>query len=178
MENYSNRRIFLKTASLAAGICLSGISTNAASAAMEKKKTNKENKKPKYELGMASYTLREFGLDDALTMTKRVGLKKIAFKSFHLPLDSSAEKIAETLANVKKSGLELYGGGVIYMKTADEVERAFEYAKMAGMKVIIGVPNHNLLGLVEEKVKEYDIKLAIHNHGPGDKVYPTPASAY
>ena len=64
------------------------------------------------------------------------------------------------------------------MKNADEVNHAFEYAKAAGMKVIIGVPNHDLLPMVEQKVKEYNITLAIHNHGPGDKVYPTPQSAY
>ena len=62
------------------------------------------------------------------------------------------------------------------MRNEEEVNNAFEYARLAGMKVIIGVPEHNLLPLVEEKVKEYDIQVAIHNHGPGDDVYPTPAS--
>ena len=46
------------------------------------------------------------------------------------------------------------------------------------MKIIIGVPDHNLLDYVEEKVKQYDVKLAIHNHGPGDEVYPSAKSAY
>jgi inosose dehydratase len=67
---------------------------------------------------------------------------------------------------------------VIYMKNEEQVHQAFRYATAAGMRVIIGVPNYDLLDLVEEKVKESDIILAIHNHGPGDNVYPTPASAF
>ena len=64
------------------------------------------------------------------------------------------------------------------MKKEADVHRAFDYAKAAGMKVIIGVPAHELLPLVDKKVKQYDIKVAIHNHGPTDKQYPVPASAY
>lgn len=127
---------------------------------------------------MASYTLRKFNLDDAIAMTKRVGLKNIALKSMHLPLNSSPEQIKAVAAKVKKAGLNLYGCGVVYMKNEEQVNQAFEYARIAGMKTIIGVPNHDLLGLVDKKVKEYDIAVAIHNHGPGDKVYPSPKSIY
>ncbi len=131
-----------------------------------------------FTLGMASYTFRKFNLEDTLAMTKRLGLKRIAFKSFHLPLESTKEEITSTVSKVKAAGLKLYGGGVVYMKNRVEVDRAFEYASSAGMEVIIGVPEPGLLELVDNKVKEYDIKVAIHNHGPTDKVYPTPASAY
>jgi inosose dehydratase len=160
----------------------------SAVAAMTGRKTSKANKPepsgsgagpaPKFELGLASYTLRKFKLDEALEMTKRVGLKYIALKDYHLSLDSTAEQIKEVADKVRQAGLVLYGGGVIYMKNEEQVNNAFEYARTAGMKVIIGVPNHDLLSLVNEKVKQYDIKVAIHNHGPTDKVYPTPASAY
>jgi inosose dehydratase len=140
-----------------------------------------ENKKmgsERIQLGMASYTFREFNLDDTIAMTKRLGLTRIAFKDFHLPLDSSLEEIQKVAEKVKIAGLELYGGGVIYMTNEHEVHRAFLYAQTAGMKVIIGVPDHALLGLVEEKVQETGIKLAIHNHGPGDERYPGPKEAY
>jgi inosose dehydratase len=135
-------------------------------------------KPERLHLGMASYTFREFNLDDTIAMTKRLGLTRIAFKSFHLPLESSAEEIRKVAGKVKAAGLELYGGGVIYMTSEDEVHRAFFYAQTAGMKVIIGVPDHALLGLVEKKVQETDIALAIHNHGPGDDRYPGPKEAY
>jgi sugar phosphate isomerase/epimerase len=165
---------------IGAGLSAASLSQKAAgkTPADKKDRKDKSKKKPKFELGMASYSLREFNLDDTLAMTKRLALRKIAFKSVHLPLDSSIDTIKETVAKVNKAGLTLYGGGVIYMKNTDQVNQAFEYARAAGMKVIIGVPNHDLLPLVEQKVKEYDITLAIHNHGPGDKVYPTPQSAY
>ena len=134
--------------------------------------------KAQFQLGLASYTLRKFKLDETLAMTKKVGLKYICFKSFHLPLESSPAQIEEVVAKVKEAGLILYGGGVISMKKEPDVHRAFDYARAAGMKVIVGVPAPDLLELVEKKVRQYDIKVAIHNHGPTDKLYPTPASAY
>lgn len=129
-------------------------------------------------LGLASYSTRKFSLDETLVIANRLNLKQIAVKSMHMPLESSEEEIKAITAKFEKAGIGLYGGGVIYMKTAPEVENAFRYAKAAKMKVIIGVPNHDLLPLVEMKVKETNIKLAIHNHGPGDEVYPTPEVVY
>jgi inosose dehydratase len=113
-----------------------------------------------------------------LAETARLDLKYISLKDFHLSLDSTPDECQKAAEQVRKAGIELYGGGVIYMKNEAEVHHAFDYAKAAGMKVIIGVPQHELLPLVNKKVQEYDIQLAIHNHGPTDKVYPTPASAY
>ncbi len=131
-----------------------------------------------FDLGIASYTFRKFSLEDTLSMTKRLGISRISFKSFHLPLDASDELIASTLAKCDVEGINLYGGGVIYMKTKEEVDNAFEYARKAKMKMIIGVPGHEFLSYTEKKVKEYGIKLAIHNHGPGDDLYPSAESAY
>ena len=129
-------------------------------------------------LGLASYSLRSLTLDEVIEVANRLRLKSIALKSMHLPLDSSESQIKSTAARVRQGGLDLYGAGVIYMKSEAEVNNAFTYAKAAGLKVIIGVPNHNLLPLVERRVKETNIKIAIHNHGPGDEVYPSPASVY
>jgi sugar phosphate isomerase/epimerase len=109
-------------------------------------------------------------------MTKKLGLRKIGFKSMHLPLESTPDEIRAVVAKVKDAGLDLYAGGVVYMRTEAEVKQAFEYAKAAGMKIIVGVPNHELLGLAEKCTQEFDIRLAIHNHGPTDKLYPTPES--
>jgi sugar phosphate isomerase/epimerase len=127
---------------------------------------------------MASYTLREFPVEQAIEMTKRLGLVRIALKDFHLKMDATSAQIADTVAKVKAAGLELYGGGVIYMKSEAQVDRAFEYAKAAGMKLIIGVPNYELLPYTNRKVQEYDLPVAIHNHGPDNPLFPTPQSAY
>ncbi len=138
--------------------------------------TPKEN--AGFDLGIASYSLRKFSLEETLAMSKRLGIDRIALKDFHLPLDSKNKEIEAVIQKCEDAGIEAYGVGVIYMKTKKEVDRAFKLAKKAGAKVIIGVPNHELLSYVEEKVIKYDIKLAIHNHGPGDKLYPSAESAY
>ncbi len=175
MTKITSRREFFRTAGtgFAAGI----LSSNVSCCPAEEQVTVKDGYK-RLNLGMASYTLRKFSMEDALEMTKRVGLKRIAFKNMHLPYDTPDEEIKAVAAKIKDAGLDLYGCGVVYMANEDEVHRAFDYAKAAGMKVIIGVPEHNLLELVNKKVQEYDIKLAIHNHGPGDERYPSPESAY
>jgi sugar phosphate isomerase/epimerase len=183
-EKEQTRRRFLQVAGIGAAASLAGAGASCGvgqtSTGKEQRRFEIQNpkfeirKRRRFELGLASYTLRKFKLDETLAMTRRVGLKYICFKSFHLPLD----KIKAVVAKVKKAGLLLYGGGVIYMNSEAEVHRAFDYAKAAGMKVIVGVPRPELLTLVNKKVQQYDIKVAIHNHGPGDKNYPTPASAY
>ncbi|MEQ8414244.1 MAG: sugar phosphate isomerase/epimerase family protein [Imperialibacter sp.] len=165
-----NRKDFLRTAGLAgAGMVLAPTLSSA-----------KPTRASKYtfQLGLASYTFREFSLDTTIEYTKRLGISKIALKSMHLPLDSSEADIKAAAKKIADAGLELYGAGVIYMKTEAEVNQAFAYAKAAGMKMIIGVPNHDLLPLAEKKVKETDIKLAIHNHGPGDDLYRSPKDVY
>ncbi|NND08943.1 MAG: sugar phosphate isomerase/epimerase [Saprospiraceae bacterium] len=130
------------------------------------------------KLGLASYTLRKFTLDQVITFCHLLGIGELALKSMHLPLDSSPQDIIKVAGEVRSAGINLYGAGVVYMKSPEEVTNAFTYAQKAGMKVIIGVPNHDLLPLVESKVKATNIKLAIHNHGPGDELYRTPAVAY
>jgi sugar phosphate isomerase/epimerase len=130
----------------------------------------------RFELGLASYTFRELDLDTTLAMAGRVGLVRIAIKSVHLPLESSEAEIRSATTKIRTAGLVPYGCGVVYMTTEAEVDQAFAYARAGGMEVIIGVPGHELLGRAERRVRETGIKLAVHNHGPGDLLYPTPAS--
>ncbi|MFC1500520.1 sugar phosphate isomerase/epimerase family protein [Candidatus Zixiibacteriota bacterium] len=173
----TSRRAFVKAAGL--GVVAAAVPAGARGMANEESSGNGiTGSEVGFTLGMASYTFREFGLDETLKMTSRLGLTKIAFKNFHLALDATRTEIEEVVDRVRTAGLDLYGGGVIYMRNEQEVDQAFDYAQYAGMRVIIGVPNHELLPLVERKVQQYDIQLAIHNHGPGDQVYPTPESAY
>lgn len=130
------------------------------------------------KLGLASYTTRKFDLDKTVEWTKRLGLPFLCLKSFHLPLEGPAEATAAAAAKVREAGLDLYAGGVITMKKHEEVDQAFAYAKAAGFGMIIGAPAVAMLGKVEEAIKAHDIKVAIHNHGPEDKEFPTPQSAY
>ncbi len=125
-----------------------------------------------FTLGMAGYTFREFTVDQTIDMMKRIGVSNISLKDFHLPYNSTQEQLNEVLQKFKNAGINVYALGVIYMKTPEEVDRAFEYAKMAGVQMIVGAPNYELLTLVESRIKTYDIRLAIHNHGPDNPLFP------
>jgi sugar phosphate isomerase/epimerase len=144
--------------------------------------TGKEPSRPKpeipFHLGLASYTLRNFDLDRTLAMTSRVGLGRICLKSMHLPLDAKPAEITAVVDKVKRAGLILYGGGVITLKTERDIVRAFEYAKAAGMHTITVAPIPEVLPILDERIKQYDIVVAIHNHGPGDRHFPTPQTVY
>jgi inosose dehydratase len=167
-----SRRNFLRVS--VAGL----IATQAPSLMAANLRSSHKGPELPFQLGIASYTFREFSLEETIAMTQRLGINKLCLKSMHLPLELSPEEIQSESKKVSQAGIELYGGGVIYMGTKEDVEHAFEYAKNAGMKVIVGVPEHNLLELCNTKVKETGINLAIHNHGPGDDKYPSPESAY
>lgn len=168
-KNLKTRRSFLKVSSLTAAASILATGTSSASIS---------NKKGSLKLGLASYSLREFSQEQAIAMTKRVGLDYVCFKSMHLAMDSTVKEQMDAAKRTKDAGINLYGGGVIYMNSKNEVDQAFEYAKNAGMSVIVGVPDHALLEYTNEKIKQYDIKVAIHNHGPGDDNYPSPESIY
>lgn len=129
-------------------------------------------------LGVASYSLRKFKVEDALAMTLRVGLNRMVFKDVHLALNASDEEISRVMNLAKAKGIEVYGCGTVYMKSEKEVDQAFRYAKTAGMKLIVGAPNIPLLPYVEKKVKETGVLLAIHNHGPDNPLYASPLEAY
>jgi sugar phosphate isomerase/epimerase len=125
-----------------------------------------------FHVGMAGYTFVHFDLDKTLETLQKNDVHYLCIKDFHLPLNSTGEQIAAFHAKLAASGVTGYAVGPIYMKTEMEVDRAFEYAKRVGVKLIVGVPNLELLPYVDKKVKEYDFKYAIHLHGPDIALYP------
>lgn len=129
-------------------------------------------------LGIAGYTFLHVPVDGAIAMMKRVGVDALSIKDFHLPLDSSPETIRQVAGTFQAAGIRIYAAGVIYMKTEAEVDRAFGYAQALGVNLIVGVPNPELLVYMERKVKSTGIRVAIHNHGPEDKLYPSPVDVY
>jgi inosose dehydratase len=126
----------------------------------------------KFKLGMAGYTFAKFDLDKALETLKKMDVHYLCIKDFHLPLNSTEEQIAAFQKKLSDAGVTGYAVGPIYMKSEVEIDKAFEYAKKVGVKLIIGVPNYELLPYVDKKVKEYDFHYAIHLHGPDIKIYP------
>ncbi len=126
----------------------------------------------KFKVGMAGYTFVKFDLDKTLETLQRTDVHYLCIKDFHLPLTSNAAQIEVFHAKLKAKNVTGYAVGPIYMKTKGAVDTAFEYAKRVGVKLIVGVPDYELLPYVNEKVKQYDFKYAIHIHGPDIKLYP------
>lgn len=131
-----------------------------------------------FKVAIAGYTFVNFNLDETLKMMQEVDVHYLCIKDFHLPLNSNDAEIAAFHAKLAAHNVTGYAVGPIYMKTQEEVDRAFEYAKRVGVKLIVGVPNHEILPYVEQKVKEYDFRYAIHLHGPDIKLYPNAKDIY
>lgn len=163
----NSRRAFLKMAGT--GVLAAGASSLYALPVMPAEIDRQENK---FTIGLAGYTFREFTVEKTIEMMNRIDVKNLSLKDFHMPLNSTAEQINAVLDKFKSAGINVYTVGVVYMKTKESVDQAFEYAKMAGVKLIVGAPDYELLPYVEEKVKSYDFRLAIHNHGPDNPLYP------
>jgi sugar phosphate isomerase/epimerase len=125
-----------------------------------------------FSIGMAGFTFMNFTVEKTIEMMKRIGVANLSLKDFQMPMNSTQEQINAVLEKFKTAGINVYTVGVVYMKTPESVDQAFEYAKMAGVKMIIGAPNYELLPYVEKKIKSYDFKMAIHNHGPDNPLYP------
>ena len=125
-----------------------------------------------FQVSMAGYSFLHFDIDKTLEVMQRIGVHYLCIKDFHLKLDCTDDEVAAFHAKLKSKGVTGYGVGPIYMKSEAEVDRAFAYAKRVGVKLIVGVPNYELLPYVEKKVKEYAFNYAIHIHGPDIKEYP------
>ena len=125
--------------------------------------------------GVASYTLRKMPLDQAIKAIQRVGLKYVSIKDAHCPLKSTTEERKAVAEKFKAGGITPLSCGNVSM-TADEanIRQAFEYARDLGLPAIVCSPDPGSMPILDRMVKEFNIKLAIHNHGPEDKKFPSP----
>jgi inosose dehydratase len=162
-----SRRQFLKLAGT--GVLAAGASSLHAYPVMP---VSVDKAKNTFTVGMAGYTFLRFNVEKTIEMMKRIAVTNLSLKDFHMPMNSTQEQITTILDKFKSAGINVYTVGVVYMKTKGSVDQAFEYAKMAGVKMIVGAPDYELLPYVEEKIRKYDFKLAIHNHGPDNPLYP------
>ena len=174
-----NRRTFLKAASLGAAAAAIGLPrrTSARNVAAFRRRDHHEPVK----LGVASYSLRELDREAAIQAVQALDTPYINIKSFHLPyeLADEPEAMNEAVQQFKDAGLTITGGGNnnIREDTDEHVGMFFEYAKAAGMPLLVIAPTPDVLPRIEKFVKEYDIAVAIHNHGPEDEYFPAPSDA-
>lgn len=165
-----NRRTFIKQ-SLAGAFLLSSPAIASAGIANASAKVSKKADNL-FKIGMAGYTFVNFPIEKTIETMKSLDLHYLCIKDFHLPVKSTPEEIAAFHRKLAEKEITGYAVGPIYMTSEAAIDRAFDYAKRVGVKMIIGVPNEPLLPYVDKKVKEYDFKYAIHLHGPDNVLYP------
>jgi len=129
-------------------------------------------------LGVATYSLREFQRDLAIRMIHDMGIAYADVKEFHLPQNDSPAQLTAGCRAFQKAGIDIIAGGNISLNEPDEagLRPHFEYARICKFPVMVCAPKHENLAVVEKLAKEFDVKIAIHNHGPEDKQFPTPRS--
>jgi inosose dehydratase len=127
------------------------------------------------KVGVASYTLRKMPLEAAIRAIQRVDLHYVSIKDAHLPMNSTAEERRAVAQRFKDAGITpLSCGNVTMENDAANIRHAFEYARDTGLPTIVCSPHPDSMPLLDAAVKEFDIRLAIHNHGPEDKRFPSP----
>ncbi|MBI5689732.1 MAG: sugar phosphate isomerase/epimerase [Verrucomicrobia bacterium] len=131
-------------------------------------------------LGVASYSLRNLPLDEFIATVKVMRISNVALFRLHCNWETApADECRGVGGKLQAAGLRLTGSGVVNLPNDEaKCRRAFENVKAAGMATMVCKPDREALPLVAKLAREFDQKLAIHNHGPEDKVYPTPGVAY
>ena len=170
-EILSRRSLFQSGALVAAAYAVSGSLPGFAEPVLASVKPSPVH------LGMASYTFRNFTRAQAIGFMKQLNLSELNAKDTkdHLPMDPGEE--AKALADYAAAGIKLHAAGTIYFPKDEDadIRNKFEYCKRAGISVIVaGDPAVAILPRIEKFVKQYDIRFAIHNHGPEDKLWPSP----
>jgi sugar phosphate isomerase/epimerase len=177
-ENDRSRREFLGTVAVgAAAVGSASLSLPGCAPAPDAGEATQPSGSIK--LGVASYSLRELSREDAIAAIQALRTPYVNIKSFHLPIESTPDEMAVGRQAFEAAGLTIVGGGTITLQTdEDEHVRAhFEYARAAGMPLMVIAPTAATLPRIEGFVQEYDIKVAIHNHGPTDAHFPAPGDA-
>ena len=172
MQQSFSRRSFVQSSALIAAACAA---QTAVSSLAEPSRVS--GKPSPVHLGLASYTFRNFTRAQMIGYMKLLSVTALNPKDVkdHLPMDPEQE--AKALADYTAAGISLHAAGVVYFPKDedDDIRSKFEYAKRAGISVIVaGDPAPTTLPRLEKFVKQYDIRIAIHNHGPEDRVFPSP----
>lgn len=167
-----SRRDLLKTGALAAA-AIPSVSFGAPAAPT----TEEVDPWLGLKIGVATYTVRELPIDEAIKAVRRVGLKYISIKNVknHIDLTHTTEERKQRAQMFRDAGLVPLSVGNVGMKNDEaDVRRAFEFARDIGVPTMVCAPDKNSIPILDKMVKEFDLKLAIHNHGPEDKQFPSP----
>ena len=161
-----SRRRFMSTLAGSAGVIAGGLAKPSFAA--------ETGKYGPFQMGMQSYTLRKFPLDKALDTMQELGIQTVEFFDAHYPIASNEEQISTMNKKLADHKLKLLSHGVHgFGKDHEANKRFFDFAKRAGIRNLSADPSEDAFDSLDKLVAEYDIRIAIHNHGPGaryDKV--------
>lgn len=126
-------------------------------------------------LGIASYTFRNFDTAHLIDFMHQLKTPYLNLKDVHLPM-TPLDQVAAKAAALRAAGFTLTAAGnITFAKDDDDdIRSKFEYCKAAGISTLVCAPTHQNLPRLEKFVREYNFRLAIHNHGPEDKNFPSP----
>ena len=125
-----------------------------------------------FKMGIQSYSLRHFPIDEALKMTHDLGLKYIEIYPEHLPMTDDPKKLAEYHDMLRRHEIRLWSYGVVsFHNDEKDARRVFDFAKAMSIRTISAYPTLDSAEMLDRLANEYKINIAIHNHGPGDKLY-------
>ena len=172
MKKMFSRRNFVRTGAVGAA----AFAASASVFAPAEQRPSVDQASP-IRLGLASYTFRNFSRAQTIGFMKQLNVFELNAKDVrdHLPTDPQEE--AAALADYASAGIRLHAAGTIYFEKDEDadIRAKFEYCKRAGIAVVVaGDPAAETLPRIEKFVKEYDIRIAIHNHGPEDKLWHSP----
>lgn len=172
MKNTFSRRNFVQS-----GALIAAASVTQGAIPLLAQPTPASGKPSPIHLGLASYTFRNFNREQMIGDKKQLNVNALNAKDVkdHLPMNPEEE--AKAVADYTAAGIKLHAAGTIYFPKDedDDIRSKFEYCKRAGISVIVaGDPAPETLPRIEKFVKEYDIRVAIHNHGPEDKLWHSP----
>ena len=168
-----NRRSALKT--LAVGAVLPLVGTKVIAAAPQASSLTT----PAFRVGVATVSLKSLPLEDMLAAVKRVGLDTISLYRAHSPWENQPGQWLETASKIRAAGITPRCCGVLYLKNDEPaMRRMLDYAKVLGVSVFSCSVEAGGLPLLDRLVKEYDLRAAIHNHGPEDKAWPGPSRVW
>jgi sugar phosphate isomerase/epimerase len=178
--NTLSRRALLQTGALAAAATLvpagaEALKTTKVSYAPSTLKPPTPDADLPIRLGIASYTFRQFDSAHLIDFAHQLKTPLLNLKEMHLPM-TPLDQVSARADAYRAAGFRLTAAGNITFDKVDEadIRSKFDYIKAAGIPIMVCMPTREVLPHMEKFVKEYDIKLAIHNHGPEDKDFPSP----
>ena len=132
------------------------------------------------KLGLAGYSLRKYSTDEAIALLRTLQISSVAVFKVHVPIQISTPEVCRDMAKkFREAGISIASTGVVYLSNDEgQMRRAFDCGRAAGLTTMAASyakpPDRPTLLLTERFVREYDMRIAFHNHGPEDAIFPSP----